>query len=172
MAKNKEIQTYIDQLFDIGWFDVIQDKDGYIDKMKLRFIESGSKKFNFALPWICYDGECVYDEGEYAKLLQELSDNSFSMFVPKKIEEKWSGPGIGSIITVTVITSRDEELTQSYEYESDYLDQQFYDFMANVVKSCDSRCTVFNKTGGQDGLLLIGGIEAIQKARKMRLFTK
>jgi len=172
MQKKKDIQLYIDQLSAVGWFDVIEDKEKYIDSMKRLFDESGGRKFHHALPWVYYDAECVYDEGEYANLLKELSEDSFGLFGPKLIDEKWSGTGVGSDIKVSVVTAQGEELVATYKYKSDHLDERFYLFIEKAVQACDSRCTVYNKVGGQDGQLLIGGSDALKKARKKRLFTK
>ncbi len=110
---------------------------------------------------------------ESAKLLKEISECSGGMFAPKSISETWSGEGYDQQITVSVTTQSGEELSETYDYESDYFDEDFYPFIDRVVNRNNPEIAVhWEETGGQDGLVIVGSAKAIKTAKKARLFSR
>ncbi|GEM_PF-2078584 len=172
MAK-KNIDDYVQQLTEVGWFANMADKEAYIAGMKAKWTENNDGKCANTLPWVWFDSECVDNESAYKDLITEILESAKGNVPFSQVTEEWDQKTEPVSIKIAVTLKNGETLSATYEYESDYLNEDFDSFITGVVeKATDGKFTAFFKsTGGQDGLVLVADKDALTAAKKKRLLS-
>lgn len=174
MAKKFAVEQVVELFESAKWFEVVPKKNVAAYRAALtKSLEEKKRKLSPAdvamvLPGLCFDAECVDEEGVHAEMVRELAEHSHGLFPLKEVAENWSD----DLIEVR-IKAGSGEVRKSWPYESDYLHNDFFVLVATAVAQCDPRLGLYSVlTGGQDGYLAVASTQSVEAAKKSGLLPR
>ncbi len=171
-------------LKETGWFDglpkeFVKSSDKNFKKYAKQFPDELESYFQGLIAWRG-DAECIYEEGDYTKLLQELSQFAGPFFKISNIEEDWAEPEEDESdesedleeLNITVsFTINGKDYETFFECGSDYIDESFMDLVLQAVTESGNHLESI-PTGGQDYCYTFANPEAVQKAQAKELLPR
>jgi len=167
MARPKaEVEGYISALNVCGWFEDVPQQTVERIKRQIRDTSGTSPLWISAFP-VCIDTECIYEEGDYTKLLKEFSKASGGIFAPTRIAEKWT-----KTAATLEFSHADQQYSTNVSVRSDYVDNRCIRLIKKAIKDSKSRVNYVEVPipgGGQEAFYALTTSAAIRKAKAKRL---
>ncbi len=171
IRKSKEAkiaEEYIKKLESVGWFvDFPKELKEIIEK---QIKKDKKRRPDLCLPGTVVNLESASCEGVYKEIILQLSKNSYNLFKPTSVTEKWIDLPEGTLVEV-IIAVGGKEYAHDWIAKGSYVDENFDYLMREVIERVSPNLTLGTIwLGEQQVLYLVCNKAAYLKALKQGLF--
>lgn len=171
IRKSKEAkiaEEYINKLESIGWFADFPKELKEITENKIK--KDKRRRPDLCLPGTIVNLESASCEGVYREIILQLSKNSYNLFNPTLVTEKWVDLPEGILVEV-ILAVGGKEYAHDWIAKGSYVDENFDYLMREVIERVSPNLTLGTIwLGEQQVLYLVCSKFAYQRGLKQGLF--
>ncbi len=152
-------KEYLSQLESVGWFEALPKAIKEITEEEI--IDDDYNRPDLCLPGVYQYLDCVEGPGTYKVLVEELVKTYERVFLPDKIDEKWTK---SKQVTLT-IKVKGNKYSRSWKQEDELIDNNFEELLKEAIENTNPKLTLGVIWPGDDSkLYIICNKSAYQKA--------
>jgi hypothetical protein len=158
-------QEYLSKLDEVGWFEALPKT--LRDVTQDEIADDDYNRPDLCLPGVYQYLDCVENTSVHKALIESLCEHSHKIFVPTKVEEKWTKSG-----QVTLIIENDiAKFSAVWKQKDNILTENFENVLKSAIEGSDPKLTLGTIFPGDGGTFyLICNKSAYEKALAKGLF--